>query len=89
MTSREKKSLNWKDYFMKENNINEINIKKRAKKGNFAGGAITFKMESLIQLNADCEVSFVTSQALSKYTKSSFTNTWVYTKVGAKIRKLR
>lgn len=62
------------DLFMKENNINEIVIKKRAKKGNFVGGAITFKIESLIQLNSDCGVSFITSQAITKYTKNNDIN---------------
>jgi hypothetical protein len=57
--------------FISENNIEKIIIKKRAKKGNFAGGAITFKIESLIQLSSDCEVVFISSQAITKYTKNN------------------
>ena len=57
--------------FILDNNIEKIIIKKRAKKGNFAGGAITFKMEAIIQLNSHCDVSFVTGQAISRYTKKN------------------
>ena len=59
------------DNFILENNIDKIIIKKRAKKGNFAGGAVTFKIESIIQLNSYCEVVFVSSQAIGKYTKNN------------------
>ena len=55
--------------FLKENSIEKINIKKRAKKGNFAGGVVTFKIEALIQLNNICEVNLVSSQALAKFQK--------------------
>lgn len=57
--------------FLAQNNIDKVAIKKRAKKGNFAGGAITFKMEAIIQLNAVCDVTLVTSQAIAKYTKNN------------------
>lgn len=55
--------------FIQENQIEKIIVKKRSKKGNFAGGAITFKIETIIQLNSICEVVFVSPQALSKYEK--------------------
>ncbi len=55
--------------FIQENQIEKIIVKKRSKKGNFAGGAITFKIETIIQLNDICEVVFVSPQALSKYEK--------------------
>lgn len=55
--------------FIKENQIEKIIVKKRSKKGNFAGGAVTFKIETIIQLNNICEVVFVSPQALSKYEK--------------------
>ncbi len=58
------------DNFILENNIDKIIIKKRAKKGNFAGGAMTFKIESIIQLNSHCDVEFISGQAIGKYTKS-------------------
>jgi hypothetical protein len=57
--------------FLKENKIEKIALKKRAKKGTFAGGAVTFKSEAIIQLNDICDVSFITSQAISKYSKSN------------------
>ncbi len=59
------------DNFMLENSIDKIVIKKRAKKGNFAGGVITFKIESIIQLNLHCTVEFVTVQAITKYLKDN------------------
>jgi len=59
------------DNYLHENNISKIALKKRAKKGNFAGGAVTFKSETIIQLNTVAEVIFVTSQAITKYTKNN------------------
>ncbi|RLA83297.1 MAG: DUF3010 domain-containing protein [Epsilonproteobacteria bacterium] len=59
------------DNFIQENTIDKIVIKKRAKKGNFAGGVITFKIESIIQLNSHCKVEFVTAQAITKYLKNN------------------
>ena len=57
--------------YLEENEIQKIALKKRAKKGNFAGGAVTFKSETIIQLNTVCDVTFVTAQAISKYTKNN------------------
>jgi len=54
---------------IKKYDIDTIAIKKRAKKGNFAGGAVTFKLEGLIQLNGLCDVKLISSQALSKFEK--------------------
>ncbi|MEA3353323.1 MAG: DUF3010 family protein [Campylobacterota bacterium] len=51
--------------------IDKIVIKKRAKKGNFAGGAVTFKLEALIQLNGICLVELLSSQTISKYQKKN------------------
>lgn len=59
------------DILLQNNNIEKLIIKKRAKKGNFAGGAITFKMEAIIQLNNICDVEFVSGQAISKYQKQN------------------
>ncbi len=59
------------DDFICANSIDKIIIKKRAKKGNFAGGVITFKIEAIIQLNSHCDVEFVSSQAIGKYTKNN------------------
>jgi len=57
--------------FLLENKIEKVFIKKRAKKGNFAGGAVTFKMEAMIQLNEICDVCFTTSQSIGAYTKKN------------------
>jgi len=66
-----KQLKNYIDDFIKEHNINKIVIKKRAKKGTFAGGVLTFKMESIIQLNDYCEVEFISSQSINKYCKNN------------------
>ena len=57
--------------FLQENQIEKLFIKKRAKKGNFAGGAVTFKMEGLIQLNSFCKTSLVSSQSVSSFEKKN------------------
>jgi len=59
------------DNYLEKNSVDKIALKKRAKKGNFAGGAVTFKSETIIQLNTVAEVTFVTPQAISKYTKKN------------------
>ncbi|WP_120497597.1 DUF3010 family protein [Kiloniella sp. EL199] len=55
--------------FFKENDVTKVAIKKRAKKGKFAGGPDTFKMEALIQVIPDLEVQLVTPQALAAMEK--------------------
>lgn len=57
--------------FLEKYDINKINIKKRSKKGTFAGGAVSFKMEALIQLNPKCEVNLISSQNIAKYEKNN------------------
>lgn len=57
--------------FVKEHKIEKIVIKKRAKKGNFSGGAVTFKMEALIQVVLDVEVELISSQAISSFEKKN------------------
>jgi hypothetical protein len=42
--------------FMRTNNIDLVAIKKRATKGKFAGGSVSFKIESILQLLPDCTV---------------------------------
>lgn len=51
--------------FIRDNHIDTIVIKKRAKKGNMAGGAISFKMEALIQLNRVVTVTFISGQGIA------------------------
>ncbi|WP_024955989.1 DUF3010 family protein [Sulfurospirillum arcachonense] len=57
--------------FLRDNSINKVVIKKRAKRGRFAGGSDTFKMEGIIQLNNQCDVCFTSAQAISSYKKNN------------------
>jgi hypothetical protein len=57
--------------FLQKNEIEKIFIKKRAKKGNFSGGAVTFKMEGLIQLNPLCSVELISTQTVSSFEKKN------------------
>lgn len=57
--------------FLEQNEVENIVIKKRAKKGNFAGGPVTFKMEALIQLNPLCPVELITPQAVSSFERKN------------------
>ena len=57
--------------FIKDNQVDTIVVKKRAKKGRMAGGAISFKMEALIQLNGVAEVEFVSGQGIAAAHKKS------------------
>lgn len=58
--------------FVHENSIQAICIKDRAHKGKFAGGAVSFKLESLIQSIDGCEVNFVSPQALASFDKKNY-----------------
>jgi 4-alpha-glucanotransferase len=57
--------------FLKENQIEQILIKKRAKKGVFSGGANTFKAEALIQLNSVCSVELISTQSINAFEKKN------------------
>lgn len=57
--------------FLQKNQIEKIFIKKRAKKGTFSGGAVTFKLEGLIQLNPLCSVDLVSTQSISAFEKKN------------------
>jgi hypothetical protein len=48
-----------------EHGITRLAIKKRGKKGEFAGGATTFKIEAVLQLLDRCEVILVSPQTLT------------------------
>ena len=56
--------------FVKANGITRIAIKKRSKKGEFAGGPTTFKIEGIIQLLDDCEVQLLSPQTLNAQYKT-------------------
>jgi hypothetical protein len=51
--------------FSKDNHIDRFVIKKRAKRGQMAGGAVSFKLEALIQLNGSVEITFVSGQGIA------------------------
>lgn len=58
-------------FFLEEQGIDKIVIKKRAKKGTFAGGAVTFKIEGLIQLNPKCSVELISSATINAFEKKN------------------
>lgn len=57
--------------FAKDNHIDTIVIKKRAKKGTMAGGSISFKLEAIIQLNGVSDVAFVSGQGIAAAQKKN------------------
>jgi hypothetical protein len=55
--------------FAREHQIDTFVIKTRAKKGKMAGGAVSFKIETLIQLVEGSDTRFVSPVALSNFAK--------------------
>lgn len=55
--------------FCQENQIEQIVVKKRNKKGKFAGGAVTFKMEGLIQIIPNVVVSLLAANSIAFFEK--------------------
>ncbi|MDO6707581.1 DUF3010 family protein [Photobacterium sp. 1_MG-2023] len=53
------------------NSVEKVYIKKRSKKGDFAGGADTFKMEAMIQDSDANDVILVSPQAIASYQKKN------------------
>lgn len=51
--------------FIRDNDIKTIAIKKRGKKGEFAGGPTTFKIEGILQMLANCDVMLISPQTIS------------------------
>ncbi len=59
--------------FVKSNGITRIAIKKRSKKGEFAGGPTTFEIEGSIQLLDDCQVQLLSPQTINaQFKKHAF-----------------
>ena len=59
--------------FMGTHAITRIAIKKRSKKGEFAGGPTTFKIEGIIQLLDHCDVQLLSPQTLTaQFKKHAF-----------------
>lgn len=57
--------------FLQENNIEQVLIRKRAKKGSFSGGSNTFKAEAIIQLNTVCKVELISTQTINAFEKKN------------------
>ena len=55
--------------FVRENSIDRIAIKKRSKKGEFAGGPTTFKIEGVLQLLDGVEVTLLSPQTINAQNK--------------------
>jgi hypothetical protein len=55
--------------FVRVNHIDQIAIKKRGKKGEYAGGPTSFKIEGIIQLLDNCDVSLLSPQTISTANK--------------------
>ena len=53
--------------FVRDNGITRIAIKKRSKKGEFAGGPTTFKIEGVLQLLDGVEVTLLSPQTSAKF----------------------
>lgn len=51
--------------FLRDNEIGHIAIKKRGKKGEYAGGPTTFKIEGILQLLRNCEVSLLAAPTIA------------------------
>jgi hypothetical protein len=51
--------------FIRNNHIDVIVLKKRARKGKMAGGSVSFKLESLIQINGIADTMFVSGQTIA------------------------
>lgn len=55
--------------FIRDNDIKHIAIKKRGKKGEYAGGPTTFKIEGIIQMLSNCDVKLVSPQTIGAQAK--------------------
>lgn len=55
--------------FLRDNKLTEVALKKRGKKGEFAGGPTTFKIEGVFQLNHECSVQLVSAPTIAAQDK--------------------
>ncbi len=51
--------------FLRVNNVDMVAIKKRGKKGEYAGGPIGFKFEAIAQLYKECPVSLIAARTIT------------------------
>ncbi len=55
--------------FIRDNHIDRVVIKKRSRRGEYAGGAVTFKIEGLIQLIDGCSIDLIDAQTITAVQK--------------------
>ena len=51
--------------YLRENGVERVAIKKRGKSGDYAGGAVGFKLEGIAQLYAECPVVLCAPQTIA------------------------
>ena len=51
--------------FLRENAVEMVAIKQRAKRGEYAGGPVSFKLEAVVQLYPDCPIVLISPQAIA------------------------
>ena len=51
--------------FLRKNKVEIIAIKKRSKKGEYAGGPIGFKLEAIVQLYEECPIALLAPTTIS------------------------
>ncbi len=51
--------------FLRDNKLTEVAVKKRGKKGEFAAGVTTFKIEGVFQLIRECSVQLVSAPTIA------------------------
>ena len=51
--------------FLRENGVAQVAIKKRGKRGDYAGGPVSFKLEAMVQLYPTCPVVLVSPQSIA------------------------
>ena len=60
--------------FIQKHQPDRVLIKKRQEKGKFAGGAVSFKMEGLIQIATNSNTAFVSGTQLNAFIKKAPAN---------------
>ncbi len=61
--------------FFRENKVEIVAIKKRGKKGDYAGGPIGFKLEAITQLYEECPIVLIAPATISVRIKKNTTGT--------------
>jgi hypothetical protein len=61
--------------FFRENKVEIVAIKKRGKKGDYAGGPIGFKLEAITQLYEECPIVLIAPATISVRIKKHTTST--------------